>query len=709
MNAHSSPDSPASSAAEHDALLARLTTLIEANAFAEAAQMAEDALPRFPESAELLRIYAITLHQLDRRADALRLLHQAEQISPDSLEVQCNLASLETADGHADEAIERMRAALRSTPGNPKILLILGNALMAAARYAQARASYSMATHGAPDHPGLRLNLAAAELEIDHPEQCAIHANEALLIAPDMAAAHAMLAHSYRVRGQYAEAAQSFLRAEQLQPAESEHAYHAGLMLDDLGQLDDAQKAYARALQLNGNNGAALSQRVFTLRRLCQWDELDMLTIRLREAVHDGMAGVTPFGFLAEYVSADDQLRCAKTFATAIEAKMAPLRRQLAFAHSMPAPSTPIRVGFVSDGFGEHPTGSLIVAMLESLKSTDLEIHLYATASSDGGVIRKRLEACGTMHALEGMGYGAQAESIHADKIEILIDLSVYCEGSNAYLFALRPAPLQVNWLGYPGSSGAPWLDYMLADAIVQPDHLRVCVSEKLVRLPRCFQPSDTRRTIAPAPSRQDCGLPAQGIVFACFNASYKINPQAFSLFTHILAQTPGSVLWLLSGPGDGAELLREQAVLAGIDAERLIFMPKLPHADYLARYEHVDLFLDTLPYNAHTTASDALWAGCPVLTCIGETFAGRVAASLLLHAGMHELVTEDEATFVALAVSLAGNHEALHLLRQHLEQQRTSGKLFDMAGYAGDFRRALHAMVARRRIGRPAADIDIQ
>ncbi|OOG60397.1 hypothetical protein B0E48_04115 [Rhodanobacter sp. C03] len=566
-----------------------------------------------------------------------------------------------------------------------------------------------MGTHGAPNHPGLRLNLAAAELEIGHPEQCAIHANEALQIAPRMAGAHAMLGHSHRLRGQHAEAAQAFQRAEQLEPTEGEHPYHAALMLDDLGRLDEAQRAYSRALQLNGNNGAALSQRIFTLRRLCDWSELDLLSARLRTAVAGGMSGITPFGFLAEDASAEEQRHCAETFAATIEMQMAPLRRQLAFNHPMPAADTPIRVGFVSNGFGEHATGLLIVAMLEALKSGGIESHLYATAPSDGGIIRQRLEAAGTVHEIANLTLAAQAQHIHADNIEILIDLSVYCEGSNAKLFALRPAPLQVNWLGYPGTSGAPWMDYMLADAVVQPDHLRATTSEKLVRLPRCFQPSDTSRSISAAPSREDCGLPAQGTVFACFNASYKINPQTFNRFMSILAQTRDSVLWLLSGPEDANQRLLDQALLAGIAAERLIFMPKLPHAEYLSRYQHADLFLDTLPYNAHTTASDALWAGCPVLTCIGETFAGRVAASLLLHAGLPELVTEDEAAFVALAASLGSNREALQLLRHHLEQQRISGSLFDMAGYSSDFRRAVQAMSARRRIGRPAADVDIQ
>jgi len=694
---------------ELDGYLARLTTLLEAHAFADAASLAEEALKRFPDSAELLRVYAITLHQLDRRDDALRFLYKAEKLSPDSLEVQCNLASLEVANGRADEAIERMRAALRVTPGHPIILLTLGNALMAAARYGQARDSYAMATYGAPSHPGLRLNVAAAELAIDHPEQSEVHAREALQIAPTMGPAHAMLGHTQRARGQFTEAFQAYLRAEALEPGNSEHPYHAGMMLDELGRLDDAQAAFARSLQLDGRNGAALSQRIFTLRQLCQWSELESLGARLRVAVAEGMPGVTPFSFLAEDATAEEQRHCAETFAAAIDSEMAPLRRQLAFTHPMPAAKTPIRVGFVSNGFGEHATGLLMVGMIEDLAESELELHLYATAPSDGGAIRHRLEAACHVDDVSGLSNAPLAERIHADRIEVLIDLTVYSSGSNAKLFALRPAPLQVNWLGYPGTSGAAWMDYLLADAVVAPAHLRSTISEKLVLLPRCFQPNDSTRKIPPAPTREACGLPAQGTVFACFNASYKINSPSFNRFLSVLDQTPDSVLWLLSGPEHADQRLREQAAQAGIAADRLVFLAKLPHLDYLARYEHVDLFLDTLPYNAHTTASDALWAGCPLLTLAGETFAGRVAASLLQHAGLPELVTEDEDSFVALAVSLGSNHEALQLLRHHLQQQRRHGKLFDMAGYAADFRRAVQAMVARRRIGRPAADINIQ
>jgi predicted O-linked N-acetylglucosamine transferase (SPINDLY family) len=694
---------------ELDGYLARLVTLLEAHNYPEAASLAEEALRRFPDSAELLRIYAITLHQVDRRDEALQLLYKAEKTDPDNLHVQCNLASFEVTDGRADEAIERMRAALRVRPGHPIILLTLGNTLMAAARYEQASDSYAMAISAAPDHPGLPLRLALAEMGMAQYEAAAMHASEAIKLAPKIGAAHAVLGRIYRLLNRHAEAVECFLHAEKLEPTESEHSYIVGVTLDEMGRLDDAQKAYARALQRNPSNGAALSQRISDLRRLCRWDELELLSTQLRTGVAKKLAGIAPFAFLAEDASTEEQLLCAKNFASIIEAQMTPLRQQMALNHPALVHDTPIRIGFVSDGFGEHPVGLFVVALMEKLKPTTLEIHFYATAPSDGGNIRKRLEATGKMHAVESLSHLMQAQRIHDEKIEILFDLNVYCNGSSSQLFALRPAPLQVNWLGYPGSSGASWIDYMMADAVVQPDSSRKGITEKLVRLPRCFQPYDTTFVTKAPPDRSACGLPENGIVFACFKATYKINPQAFACFMSILAQVESSVLWLLSGPEDADQQLRKQAALAGIDATRLIFMPNPPYADYISRYQHVDLFLDTPPSNARNTVSDALWSGCPVVTYTGKNFSGRVAASLLIHADLPELVAEDEASFVALAVSLGGNHEALQLVRHHLQQQKVSGQLFDMAGYASDFQRAVRAMVARHRIGRPAADIDIK
>ncbi|WP_243039392.1 tetratricopeptide repeat protein [Dyella sedimenti] len=692
-----------------EALTQQIVEQIERGAFAEAEQSARQARGHYPDDAELARLHGIALMQLRRHADALQALEHAATLAPRSIEVQCNLGTAQLNSGDADGAIERLRAALRMSPGNPAVLLTLGNALMAAARYHHARESYAMATHGAPEHPGLRLNLAAAELELGHLDQARLHTDEALQLHPRFDAAHALRGRILQSQGQPAQATEAWLLAERLSPRNPQYPFAAGQALEDTGRLGAAAEAYERALRLHPDDGPALGQLLFLRRRLCDWHDLDDLSARFQQAARDGEAMVSPFVMLAEDVDAALQLRCATTYAAAIEQQTAPLRKQLAFSHAKPAPDAPVRVGFVADGFNEHATGLLVVALFEALADDeDLDIHLFATTVDDGGPIRRRLAAATTLHDVSALNHAQVAQRIHDTGVEILFDLNGYSGRDNAELFALRPAPVQVNWLAYPGSSGAPWMDYLLADKQVLPDALRAHVSEKLMRLPRCYQPNDNTRTVGTPPSRAECGLPGQGTVFACFNNSYKLNPAAFARLMLVLQQVPDSVLWLLSGPEGADDRLRTAAGAAGVAPERLVFLPRLPHADYLARYVHADLFLDTLPYNAHTTASDALWAGCPILTCTGATFAGRVATSLLHQLGLPELVCEDEEAFLAMATQLGNDREALATLRQHLSRQRTRSTLFDMRGFAADFHRAVQAMSARYRIGRKPVDLDL-
>lgn len=690
-------------------LAQQIVTQIERGNYGAAEQAAIQAREHYPDHAELARLHGISLMQLQRHAEAIATLEQAAQLDPQSVEVQCNLGSAQVANGEADAAIERLRAALRMSPGNPGVLMTLGNALMAAARFQNARDSYAMATHGAPAHPGIRLNLAGAELELGNIDQAKLHADEALDLHPRFDAAHAMRGRILLTQGQAAKAGESWLLAEQLSPQNPNYPFAAGQALEDAENLEGAVKAYERALLLTPNDGPVLGQLLFLRRRLCDWHDLDDLSARLQQAATDGSSVVSPFVMLAEDVDAELQLRCAKTYADSIEQQVAPLRKQQAFTYTKPAPDAPVHVGFVADGFNEHATGLLMVAMLEALADDeDLELHLFATTADDGGPIRRRLATATTLHDVSALNHAQVAQRIHDTGVEILFDLNGYSGRDNGELFALRSAPVQVNWLAYPGSSGAPWMDYLLADKTVLPDGLRAAVSEKLVRLPRCYQPNDNTRVVATPPSRTECGLPEQGTVFACFNNSYKLNPAAFARLMLVLQQVPGSVLWLLSGPDGADERLRAAAGAAGIAAERLVFLPRLPHADYLSRYVHADLFLDTLPYNAHTTASDALWAGCPVLTCTGDTFAGRVATSLLQQLGLPELACEDEEAFIAMATQLGNDRDALATLRQHLSQQRTQSPLFDMQGFASDFKRVVQAMSARYRIGRKPVDLDL-
>jgi predicted O-linked N-acetylglucosamine transferase (SPINDLY family) len=533
--------------------------------------------------------------------------------------------------------------------------------------------------------------LADAELEAGDIAAGERAADHALQLRPDHPEALARLGRVRWAQRRFAEAAQLLQQACALAPQHPGFALWLGHVLEDADQPEAAADAYRRAHALLPNEPYIAAQRLNWQRRLCDWRELEALSQQVRAAVAQGQSAVEPFAFLSEDASATEQLACARLRARAIAARVRPL----------PAAPTrtagPLRVGFLSNGFGAHPTGLLTVALFEALqRESSLHVHLFATTADDDSRQRQRLQsAAHTLHPLHGRSHVQMALAIRNADIDVLFDLRGWGGGGTPEVLAMRPAPIQINWLAYPGSSGAPWIDHVLADAFVLPTELEPGFSENVLRLPRAFQPSDTRRMVAAPPSRADCGLPEAGTVFCCFNNSYKLNPRSCARLFAVLAGVSGSVLWLLSGPGQADERLRKTAAAAGVDPARLVFMRKLPHMDYMARYRHADLFLDTHPYNAHTTASDALWAGCPVLTAPGQTFAARVAGSLNHHLGLHEMNVADDAAFIATAIALGNDAAALTALRQRLEQARHHSGLFDMDGFARDLTTQLHALVA--------------
>ncbi len=424
-------------------------------------------------------------------------------------------------------------------------------------------------------------------------------------------------------------------------------------------------------------------------------------------AVEEGQSGITPFSFLTEDATPAQQLSCARSYAKIKQAEAAPLAQNLQFGERQRR-AGPLRVGFFSAGFGEHPTALLIAQLIERLRSAPLITIGFATTLDDHGVLRRRLQtAFREFHDLHGLSCEATARAIHERDVDILIDLDGYCGGSMPELFALKPASLQVNWLAFPGTLGAPWYDYIIADAFVVPREIRKQYSEAIAWLPRCFQPSDTSRSPSDKPSKADCGLPEDAVVFVSFNNTYKFTPDSFAKWMAILKAAPNSVLWLLDGPaGTPIERnLRSAAQNAGVAPQRIVFSRKMAHADYLARYCLADLFLDTNPYNAHTTASDALWMGCPVLTQPGETFASRVAGSLNHYLGLAEMNASSNQDYIDKAVELANNPQLLTELRQRLDVAKRQSTLFDMDGYAHDFTELLKKMHQRRISGEPTAD----
>ncbi len=293
------------------------------------------------------------------------------------------------------------------------------------------------------------------------------------------------------------------------------------------------------------------------------------------------------------------------------------------------------------------------------------------------------------------------AEAIHADAIDVLVDLKGYTRDSRTEIFAYRPAPIQVNYLGYPGTMGADFIDYIVADAIVAPMQAQENYSERIVHLPNCYQPNDRQRKISPEPvTRAEFGLPEDAFVFCSFNNSYKLNTTMFDVWMPLLHKTPGSVLWLLVPNTTCAENLRREAQARGIDPSRLIFAERASIEKHLARHRLADLFLDALPCNAHTTTSDALWAGLPVLTCLGETFAGRVAGSLLTAIGLPELITTNWDDYCRLALELARDRSKLEAIRRKLVAHRETAPLFDSTRYTRNLERSFETMVEIMRSG---------
>ncbi len=547
--------------------------------------------------------------------------------------------------------------------------------------------------------------LSEAELDAGDARAGEDAALRALTLAPGHPEALARLGRAQSMLGRRAAAVvtlQAALRGAPRHPGIAVWLAHA---LEDDGQAEAASDAYALAYASAPDEPQLAAYLLAWRRKLCDWRGLDALSAQVRDAVRRGQAAVEPFAFLSEDAAPAEQLRCARLRARMLASTVTPLPPP-ALRPSVPdsasgamAPGA-IRVGFLSNGFGAHPTGLLTVALFEALSARhDLELHLFALNADDGSLIRQRLQSAAyRLHDVARQPHHAIAQRIRDVGVDVLFDLRGWGGGGTPEVLAMRPARVQVNWLAYPGTSGAPWIDAVLADGFVLPDALAPHFSERVIRLPRCFQPSDTARALPAPGTRADYGLPDSGVVYCCFNNSYKLNPPSMARAFAVLARVPGSVLWLLSGPGRADDRLRTAARDAGIDPTRLVFMAKQPQPEYLARLQRADLFLDTHPYNAHTTASDALWAGCPVLTRPGDTFAARVAGSLNHHLGLHDMNVADDDAFVERAVALGRDPHALHALRARLRDARATSGVFDMDGFAVDFVAAMRGLAEQGR-----------
>ncbi len=541
---------------------------------------------------------------------------------------------------------------MKARPGQPDLLTLLAQIL----------------------YRGGRRQAAARELE------------KALARRPDFIQAAGFLASLYEELGQLDKAEKAWYRVVSLSPS-APAWFNLGNVLRRLDRQDEAVVCYDHAHKRAPDDPTILSALVARKQALCDWAGLDELAARLVELVKSGRgAGVQPFRMLSVDCAEDVLARCAKSWSARLGAtRAAPFPEPMA--------GKVLTVGYLSADFHSHATAYLAAELFELHDRTKVRPIAYSTGPDDGSDIRRRLEAgFDVFRHLPDWPAAEIAGQMRADGVDILIDLKGHTRDARPDVVALRPAPIQVAYLGYPGSMGLDAVDYILADPVVLPMACQADYTERIIHLPWCYQVNDRQRPRPAAPGRAESGLPAEGPVLACFNAAYKISPALFSIWMRLLAARPDAVLWLLS-EGEAVErTLRAEAERRGIAGERLIFAPIRPLREHLARYALADLTLDTLPYNAHTTGSDSLWMGCPLITCRGATFAGRVGASLLHAVGMDELVTETLEDYEARANALLADPAALAALRRRLTETRDTAPLFDTPA----FTRAVETALAR-------------
>lgn len=639
------------------------------------------ALAVAPEDAHAHNNLGLVYERQQRLDEAAASYQRALALAPDHFQAQGNLGNVLRAQGRIDEAIACYERAIAVAPNHSDAYLNLGIARTDQGRYADARALFEKVLRLEPRSFDAYLNLGCLLRLQGEPAESLDQFRRALEAAPERAIAHHELGTAYRQIGDLDSAAACHRRALELDPdyASAHYAFAETRKLQ--GRLDEAMDSYGRALALKPDHVEALGGIVHVRQHLCRWDGIEELWRQLRELIATGAGGfVTPFSSLSMPTTPAEQLACAKAWAQRELSPVTVQRSRPAFDLSAPRQQGRLRVGYLSWGFHRHATAYLMAQLFELHDRSRFEVYAYAYGPDDKSAIRARLRnACEHFTDVSQESYFATAQRIYDDRVDVLVDLTGYTLGTRPQILALRPAPIQVNWLGYPGTMGTDSLDYLIADPFIVPGNQEQFYAEHVIRLPDCYQINDRRREVsARAPTRAECGLPDSGVVFCCFNQTYKILPEMFGVWMRIMKAVPGSMLWLAEGNRWATENLRRAAAERGVAPERLAFAARKELPDYLVQYRLADLALDTFPYTSHTTASDALWMGCPLAACTGDTFASRVSGSILINSGMGDLVTDKLRDYERLVTGLATAPGKLSDLRRRLERTRDTHPLFD-------------------------------
>jgi len=678
-------------------------------AFAQAEPLYQQVIAMQAKHADALHMLGVLYHQTNRSNEAVRLIERALAIQPKNLDYLNNFGLVLRAANQPESAIKSFQQAILLQPKDMDVQLNLANTLITLNRFEEAAGYYRRILRVFPQKDDIRAalchclsslgNQAHAVGNFAQAEACF---QEAISFNPQDAALFYNLGNAQRELGKAAEAAKQYQKSIQLAPDDADAYNNLGNVQRELGYLDLAIECYTKALAINPRLYHAKVHLVHQKQHICDWQSLNDDIAEIRHWVNTiPEAQVSPFAFLAmPSTTAEEQKKCADNWANNRYGALFKMGKQLNFnatrshADRDKDATRKLKIGYLSADFRLHPLAFLISELIELHDRTQFEIIGFSYGVNDKTPARERLvKAFDTFHDIRNLSEIDAAKKIHACEIDILVDLTGYTQTSRSGIAALRPAPINVNWLGFPGTMGSlttdiatnsqPLFDYILTDSFISPPDSAKHYAETLALLPHCYQPNDSKRPIGKTPTRLDCNLPDNTFVFCCFNQTFKITPEVFAVWMRLLKAKPDSVLWLLDCNRWAKQNLINEALAQGITADRLIFAPRVSIADHLARHVHADLFLDTQPYNAHTTCSDALWMRLPVLTCVGDTFAARVAGSLLSTLNLNELITYSLQDYESKAIYICKNTDNLLEIKQKVLAKKTDSPLFNSALFA--------------------------
>jgi predicted O-linked N-acetylglucosamine transferase (SPINDLY family) len=618
----------------------------------------------------------IVLEKLKRFEEAVASHDQAIAHDPASAEAFMNRGNALTALNRFEAAVASYDQAIALRPDGAETFSSRSNALRELKRFEEALASCDRAITLDPDNVGGWINRGIALAELRQFDRALASYNRAISLDPAHAGAFYNRADALRKVGQFDQALADYERAIAIKPHYADAFENRGGVLAELGHYAESLESYKQAITLVPQHKFAFGGIAECAMKLCDWTQWDEMSGELRRHVTDRKSCISPFLILGRDDDPALHLACAQSYMLEHFGTV-PQR----IGSGAVWRDKKIRMAYLSSDFRRHAVAYLMAELFEQHDRSRFEVIGVSSGPDDGSEMRSRLaQAFDQFIDVRRQSDQEVAQLINDLQIDIAVDLNGHTLYGRLGILALRPAPIQVSYLGFPSTTGADFIDYIIADPIVLPFDQQPHYTEHIVHLPECYQVNDPKRTIAThTPTRKELNLPAEGVVFCCFNNSWKIAPPVFDLWMRLLRRVGGSVLWLRRDNRDAEENLRREAATRGIDPARLIFADPLPHhGDHLARQSQADLFLDTLPYNAHATASDALWSGLPVLTCRGKAYAGRVAASLLIAVGLPELVTDSLAEYEALALRLAVDRSLRSELRERLRQNKATSPLFD-------------------------------